>query len=73
MARTKWIVTSRRFGRNGESEYGKDPIVPRLNAENRGRVTCLFRTQFPPQSGRFFPVFSTFEARDLSAIQASYS
>jgi hypothetical protein len=39
-----------------------------LNADHRGRVTCLFRTQFPPQSGRFFPVFSTFEARDLSAI-----
>jgi hypothetical protein len=39
-----------------------------FNADHRGRVTCLFRTQFPPQSGRFFPVFSTFEARDLSAI-----
>jgi hypothetical protein len=39
-----------------------------INADNRGRVTCLFRTQFPPQSGRISPVFSAFEARDLSAI-----
>ena len=37
-------------------------------AENRGRVTCLFRTQFPRQPGRFSPVFSAFEARNLSAI-----
>jgi hypothetical protein len=39
-----------------------------FSADNRGRVTCLFRTQFPPQSGRISPVFSAFEARDLSAI-----
>ena len=37
-------------------------------AENRDRVTCLFRTQLPAQTGRFSLAFSAFEAQDLSAI-----
>ena len=39
-----------------------------MNAENRDRVTCLFRTQLPAQTGRFSLAFSAFEAQDLSAI-----
>jgi hypothetical protein len=35
---------------------GDDP-AGELNAENRDRVTCLFRTQFPAQTGRFPPGF----------------
>ena len=43
--------------------------TPRPNlADNRGRVTCLFHTQFPAQPGRFSPVFSASRGRDLSAI-----
>ena len=52
--------------------FCKSQRIERLDfakiADNRGRVTCLFGTQFPPQSGRFSPVFSASEARDLSAI-----
>jgi len=43
-------------------------VVGDESADNRGRVTCLFRTQFPSQSGRFSPVFSAFQAQELSAI-----
>ena len=39
-----------------------------IYAENRDRVTCLFRTQLPAQTGRFSLAFSAFEAQDLSAI-----
>ena len=37
-------------------------------ADFRGRLTCLLHTQFSPQTGRFFPVFSAFEGRDMSAL-----
>jgi len=53
-----WAARERREGSPGRSLY----------ADNRGRVTCLFRTQFPSQSGRFSPVFSAFQAQELSAI-----
>jgi Flp pilus assembly CpaF family ATPase len=43
-------------------------MIQAMNADNRGRLTCLFHTQFSTQSGRFFSVFCAFEARELSAI-----
>ena len=37
-------------------------------ADFRGRLTCLFDTQFSPRSGQFFPVFSAIERRNLGAV-----
>jgi hypothetical protein len=38
-----------------------------ITAEIRSPLTCLIRTQFPPQTGPFFPVFLAFEGRDMGA------
>ena len=38
------------------------------NADFRGRLTCLIRTQFSLRDGRFLPVFLAFEGRDMGAI-----
>jgi hypothetical protein len=37
-------------------------------ADFRSHLTCLFRTQFSPRSGRFFPVFSGFGRREMGAL-----
>jgi YcxB-like protein len=37
-------------------------------ADFRSRSTCLFCTQFASRTGRFFPVFSASEGRDVSAF-----
>ncbi len=42
--------------------------MPTLTADLRGRLTCLIPTQFLPRTGRFFPVFSAFEHRDMGAV-----
>ena len=39
-----------------------------LFADFRGRLTCLFHTQFPPRTVRFFLVFLAFERRDMGAL-----
>jgi hypothetical protein len=36
---------------------------PLFFADFRGRITCLFRTQFPSLTGRFFPDSAAFERR----------
>src|SRR5271157_5197119 len=41
---------------------------PAVNADFRGRLTCLFHTQFPPRTVRFFLVFLAFERRDMGAL-----
>jgi len=38
-----------------------------MNADFRGRLTCLFHTQLPPQPRLFSPVFLAFEGRDMGA------
>jgi hypothetical protein len=38
-----------------------------LNADFRGRLTCLICTQFAPQFSQFLPGFLAFEARALGA------
>jgi hypothetical protein len=40
----------------------------RFNADFRGRLACLFHTQFPPRIGRFFPAFLAFEGHDMGAL-----
>ena len=39
-----------------------------IYADFRGHLTCLFHTQFPPRTGRFFLVFLAFEGRDMGAL-----
>lgn len=39
-----------------------------FNADFRGRLTCLFPTQFQPEMSRFLPVFSAVDRRDLGAV-----
>jgi hypothetical protein len=39
-----------------------------VSADFRGRLTCLFPTQFPPMAGRFSPVFFAFECHEMGAV-----
>jgi hypothetical protein len=39
-----------------------------INALFRGRLTCLFHTQFPPLAGRFFAGFLAFDGRVMGAV-----
>jgi hypothetical protein len=42
-------------------------VTGRYNANFRGPLTCLIRTQFSTANRRFFPVFWARKVRDLSA------
>jgi hypothetical protein len=58
-----------RAGKRQAAPFAKgQPAAQPKNADNRGRLTCLFHTQFSAQSSRFFSVFWAVEVPELSAI-----
>src|SRR5271157_1028533 len=59
---TPRVGSARRAGRP------PPPIRLEKSADFRGRLTCLFHTQFPPRTVRFFLVFLAFERRDMGAL-----
>src|SRR5271165_7068370 len=65
---TEWVKVTPRPPRRPEQRIPSARASFVFFADFRGRLTCLLHTQFSPRTGRFFPVFSAFEGRDMSAL-----